>query len=291
MKIIAIANNKGGVGKTKLCSIIIEYLAIYKKKRVLAIDLDPQCNLSKRYIPMVVDPSAPEGFMPPLHPDIDLNDPDFSAWSEQRSSIADIFFGLQIVPYNTQIANLEITPGHASRLLEVEAIRRNEITDKVYNHLANFLDSDDLKQMYDAIVIDTGPSKGPLTVSAIRAATHMIIPSIMEELPIQGIYGMMQLWKQESLKRGKDRPLELVGIIANQFRKISLHEGMFSSLLETENIAQYVIPHKIGQRAAFAEVDTEGAQPTTIFNEPNSSKAKEEAIQVCDYVAKKVFNG
>lgn len=291
MKILAIANNKGGVGKTKACSILIEYFSLFLNKRVLCIDFDSQCNLSKRYIPMVVDPSAPEGFIPPLHPDIDLSDPDYTFWDEQRSSIADIFFGKPIIPYKTDFPNLEISPAHASKLLEVEGIRRNEIVEKVYNYLAAFLDDDDFKSQYDIVVIDTGPSKGPLTVSAIRAATHMLIPSIMEELPIQGIYGMMQLWKQESLRREQGKALNLVGILPNQFRNISLHEGMYQSLLSTDGIAQYVIPYKLGQRSAFAEVDAEGAHPSSIFNEPNSSKAKQEAIQVCDYIAQKVFNG
>ena len=56
-----------------------------------------------------------------------------------------------------------------------------------------------MRAAYDAVVIDTAPSKGPLTISVIKAATHIVIPSVMEEQPVQGIYGMLQLWMQESL--------------------------------------------------------------------------------------------
>lgn len=49
MKILVISNNKGGVGKTFTSKTLAEYAVIVKNKKVLLIDLDPQCNLSRRF--------------------------------------------------------------------------------------------------------------------------------------------------------------------------------------------------------------------------------------------------
>ncbi len=288
MKIIAPVNNKGGVGKTKVTTLLAEYISRFLNKRVLAIDFDPQCNFSQRYLKMDIDPSAPEGVMPPIHPDYDPDSPDDADW-DGRSSIADIFFGEGVIPYPTSITGLDIAPGRAERLLAAEAVRRNEVADKIHKQLDLFLRCEEVQKEYDVVVIDTAPSKGPLTVSVIKAATHVLIPSIMETQPIQGIYGMLQLWMQESLHREKDRPLELLGILPNMFKQTTLHRDMYQSLQENEGIGKYVMPVKLGQRIVFAEVDSEDASPKTVFDLPESHPAKREVMEVCDYITKRVF--
>lgn len=289
MKVIVPTNNKGGVGKTKLSILLAEYLSL--SKRVLVIDFDPQCNFSRRFLKMENDPSSPSGVMPPIHHDYDENDPDYVGW-DGRSSIADIFYGAPfgVIPYQTNIQNIDIMPGHADKLLEAEAVRRGEVVEKVYNQLSLFLSSPDVLEAYDVVVIDTAPSKGPLTVAAVKAATHIIIPSVMEEQPIQGVYGMLQLWMQESLRRSPLKPLNLIGILPNMFRPINLHKDMLLSLKENKSLSQYVMPVQLSQRAAFAEVDAEGALPRTIFDLSDSNPAKREALSVCEYIAKKVFS-
>jgi len=92
MKIIAFVNNKGGVGKTTCSKIMAEYLSKVKKMSVLGINFDPQCNFSHQYLQMEIDPVAPEGLIPPIHPDYNPEDVDDVEW-EGRSSIAEIFYG------------------------------------------------------------------------------------------------------------------------------------------------------------------------------------------------------
>ncbi|MEO2054553.1 MAG: ParA family protein [Nitrospira sp.] len=288
MKIIVPANNKGGVGKTKLSILLSEYISMVLKKRVLAIDFDPQCNFSQRFLEMEIDPATPGGKIPPVHPDFDPADPE-GFGSEGRSSIADIFFGKLVFPYETHIKNLDILPAHADRLLAAESVRRTEVVEKVHNQLALFLGLPDLPDAYDVVIIDTAPSKGPLTMGAIKAATHMIIPSVMEEAPIQGVYGMLQLWMQESLRRERSKSLELIGVLPNMVRPINLHRDMLQSLRDTEAVQKYILPVSLSLRTNFAEIDAEGAKPETIFDFPDSSKAKMEAIAVCECITKKVF--
>ncbi len=287
MQIIAPVNNKGGVGKTKVTTLIAEYFAKYANKRVLAIDFDPQCNFSQRYLQMEIDPSSPEGVIPPIHPEYDPQDPDNDNW-DGRSSIADIFFGEPVVPYPTPIKNLDILPGHASKLLSAEAVRKSEVVDKIYNQLAYFLSDKELQDRYDIVVVDTAPSKGPLTISVVKAATHIVIPSIMEVQPIQGIYGMLQLWKQEALSRSKDNPLELIGILPNMFKNTTLHQNLLASLLENESIGRYVMPMKIGHRIIFAEVDSDEASPKSVFDLTESNPARKEVMAMCEYIETRI---
>lgn len=288
MKIIAPTNNKGGVGKTKVSVLLAEYLSKVLKKRVLAIDFDPQCNFSQRFLQMEIDPASPEGKIPPIHPDYNP-DEEGSDW-DGRGSIADIFYSQAgTIPYPTYIDNLDIMPAHASKLLEAETVRKSEVVEKVHKQIGKFLESPDVQSAYDVAVIDTAPSKGPLTVSVIKAASHIVIPSVMEEQPIQGIYGMLQLWMQESFRRQETKPLELIGILPNMFRQINLHKEMLESLRANEAIKKYVMPFELGQRAVFAELDAEGAIPKTVFDLPDSNIAKQEAMKVCHYITERVF--
>ncbi|MFQ5580842.1 MAG: ParA family protein, partial [Nitrospiria bacterium] len=259
------------------------------KKRVLAIDFDPQCNFSQRFLNMEIDPATPGGKIPPVHPGFDPSDSeDFGP--EGRSSIADIFFGKLVFPYGTHIGNLDILPAHADRLLAAESVRRTEVIEKVHNQLSMFLGLPDLPESYDVVIIDTAPSKGPLTMGAIKAATHMIIPSVMEEAPIQGVYGMLQLWMQESLRRERSKSLELIGVLPNMVRPINLHRDMLQSLRDTEAVQKYILPVSLNLRTNFAEIDAEGAKPETIFDFPDSSKAKMEALAVCECITEMVFS-
>ena len=289
MLVFVPANNKGGVGKTGLSALFAEYTSKILRKKTLVIDFDPQGNLSQRYLAMEIDPSSPEGYMPPIHPDYDPTDPEDESW-DGRSSIADIFYDQGVIPYPTFIDTLEIAPAYGNKLLLAEAVRRSEVVEKVHVRLSEFLACKDVQSAYDVVIIDTAPSKGPLTVSAIKAATHMIIPSIMEDKPIQGVFGMMQLWMQESLLRTEMNQLSLVGILANMFdKRTSLHNELFKSLCDNKSIGKYVIPKIINKRIKYAENDSTDPFPKSIFDLPNSEPVKQEAVEVCDYIAKKVF--
>lgn len=285
-KVLVAATNKGGDGKTKTSILLAEYLTIVKKKRVLAIDLDPQCNFSHRFLDMEIDPIESQGKMPPIHPTYDVDvDVDWNG----RSSIANIFYGDAVIPYATHIDSLDIAPGYAMKLLEAEAVRKSEVKDKVHEQMNLFIQDPALQDSYDIVLIDTAPSKGPLTVSAIKAASHIIIPSQMEQNSLQGIYGMLQLWKQESLQRPAHKPLNLIGILPNKIRDINLHRDILAELKSTPFIGEYVLDHKLKLRSIYAEVDAEDANPRSIFNLPDSNVAKQESVETCEYIYNRIF--
>lgn len=285
MRIIAAVNNKGGVGKTTTTRILAEYFSLVKKERILAIDMDPQANFSNRYLKMEIDPYAEEGRIPPIHTDYDPHSEEDN-W-DGRSSISGIFFGEPVFPYSTYIDTLEIAPSHSSKLLLAEAVTREQVVQKVYDQLALFLNLDEVKSNYDKIIIDTPPSKGPITISVIRAATDLLIPSIMEPQPIEGIYGMIHLWKTETLRRPENRPLNLIGVLPNSFdRRGIIHRDHYDSL--KQEMPDYVLDSKIGRRLIYAEADADGAAPPSIFMYPDKNLAKQEVIAACQEIEERM---
>lgn len=285
-KIIVTATNKGGEGKTTASIHLAEYVSLIMGKKTLAIDLDPQANFSGRYVSMEYDPAYKGGKMPSIHPDYE---PETDLDWDGRSSIANIFYGEDVIPYPTAISNMELLPSHSNKLQEAETIHKSEVLEKVHSQLKRFLDLPSIKREYEVIIIDTPPSKGPLTVAAIRAATHVIIPAQMEHFSIEGIYGMMQLWKQETYIRTKNNPIELVGILPNQVRDIKLHEQLYHALKQMEGIKEYLMPHKIKMRAIYAEMLSDNADPNSVFELSQKHIARQECEKAYQYIMEKVF--
>jgi chromosome partitioning protein len=192
-----------------------------------------------------------------------------------------------VYPYATYINTLEIAPSHSSKLLLAEAVTREEVVQKVYDQLSKFFSLDDVKNSYDKIIIDTPPSKGPVTISVVRAATDLLIPSIMEPQPIEGIYGMIHLWKSETLRRPKNRPLNLIGVLPNSFdRRGIIHRDHYESL--KQEMPDYVLESKIGRRLIYAEADADGAAPPSIFMYPDKNLAKQEVLSACQEIEKRM---
>lgn len=281
MKVIVITNDKGGEGKTFNSIIGAEFSSMVLQKSTLAIDLDPQGNLSGRLIKMSKDKT------PPIHPDYKPDEDD--DW-DGTSSIADIYYGLPIVPYPTRIPNLELAPAHKQKLLEAQAVTKYEVAEKVHVRLKQFLEIKEVQEKYEVVVIDTPPAMGPLTISAVKAASHVIIPATMEQFSIEGIYGMMQLWKQETYIRKENNPINLVGILPNKYRDISLHKQLMEQLKKMPSIGQYVIPYEIKLRAIYTEILAEGAIPKSIFELPTNHVAKQEIEAVYRYITERIFD-
>lgn len=286
-KIIANATNKGGEGKTTLSILIAEYAAIIMGKRVLAIDLDPQANFSKYFLNLEYDPVFKGGKLPPIHPEYN---PDEDIGWDGRSSIANIFYGEEVTPYPTDFEKLDILPAHSNKLQEAEAVTKNEVLEKVHLQLKRFVDFPTVRELYDIIIIDTPPSKGPLTIAGIKACTHMVIPSQMEEDSIDGIYGMMQLWKQETYTRSPENPIELVGILANRVRDVSLHKSFFEHLKSLGSTKDLILDEVIKERVIYGELRVKEDRPKSVFELPKSHVARKECEAICSKIMERIFN-
>lgn len=286
-KVIANATNKGGEGKTTMSILLTEYAATIMGKSVLAIDLDPQANFSKYFLNLEYDPTHKGGKIPPEHPDYN---PSLDTDWDGRSSIANIFYGEEVVPYPTDFKNIEILPAHSNKLQEAEAVTKNEVVEKVHHQLKRFVQLPEVQNSYDLIVIDTPPSKGPLTIAGIKACTDMVIPSQMEEDSIDGIYGMMQLWKQETYIRSPDNPINLAGILANRVREVSLHKNFFEQLKSLESTRNFVITKKIKERVIYGELRVKEDRPKSVFELAKGHVARNECEAVCKEVMRRIYN-
>lgn len=289
-KVITVAADKGGVGKTTVLIQMAEHFAHDRGKRGLVVDLDPQGNSSSRNVKMHYDPfSTDGGKLPDKHPDYNPNDPDQADW-DGISSTADIFRGKDLWPYPSRIPNLQVIPAYASLLQDVEAVTKEQVAKKVYERLVNFIQLDFIKEEFDFVIIDTRPSKGPLTTAAIKAATHLLIPAMMEQYSIDGIFGMLQLWKSENYTRTPDRQLNLIGILPNLVTNVNLHKDFLFQLRQTTGISEYVMPCELKKRTVYAELMVDGASPRLIYELPDSHPAKQESEDVCNCLYERIFN-
>ncbi len=152
-RVIAIANQKGGVGKTTTAINLAASLAV-AEKRVLAIDLDPQGNLTS-------------GFGLEKAPG--LYDALFSKTPLPAGAQTPLQF-LQIVPSDPDLAGLEVELASADqREFRLRAVLEN------------------LRDQYDFILLDTPPSLGLLAVNALTAADAVLVPIQCEYFALEGL--------------------------------------------------------------------------------------------------------
>lgn len=179
LQVIAVANFKGGSGKTTTSAHLSQHLAL-NGFRVLAIDLDPQASLS-----------AMHGFQPEI--DVQPNDTIYGAlrYDEKARPLRELvrktnFPGLDIVPGNLELMDYEFeTP---SNLLAPNGGGAVKVLTKLMSAVRS-VDSD-----YDIVIIDCPPQLGYLTMAALTAATSLLItvhPQMLDVMSMAQFLKMM----------------------------------------------------------------------------------------------------
>ncbi len=199
-KIIAITNEKGGTGKTTVAVNLGAALTI-RGKRTLILDLDPQGNASYMLSRLTEDDPAMYSVL--ASGDVPLSSIIQSTGTEN----------LDIAPSNLHLAGAEIQL--ASMLGRENALKRKisqEILDK-----------------YDFILIDTSPSLGLLTINALNAADHVLIPVSCDFLSLVGLTLLFDTIRicQEQL----GSHVTVLGLVANKYdRRENVSEEVFKAL-------------------------------------------------------------
>lgn len=281
MKTLVVSNNKGGVGKTFTSKTLAEYAVIVKKMRALLIDLDPQCNLSRRFIDMPLDSDG--DYEPPKHPDYAGE----SDW-DGTSSIANLWLDPEnIVPYPTRFKGLDILLGHSKDLQKVEYVRQGEIKEQVIERLRNLLNTNQVQDSYDLTIIDTRPSKGPLVQAAMRAATNVIIPTEMAHPSVEGLQGMLSLLVEMDNLYGEMPRLD--AIVGNRVREnASVFKAIRDKLNADSMTAPFMLSEHFSLLADYEKSMLFGAP--SLFELSDSLKATKQAKLVCNELLNRVIN-
>lgn len=190
--IYTVAVQKGGTGKTATAAMLAQ-AAAYRGMKALALDLDPQGNLS---FELAADTRQGSTF-------------NLLAGTPAKELIQHTRQGLDIIPAAWSLATEQTARGSARRL--EEALKP-------------------IKRQYDIIIIDTPPTAGELQYNALQAATGLIIPLMADIHSLQALYQIVDTAREISKT---NKALEITGIVITQLdRRSTLAKQMQQMIID-----------------------------------------------------------
>ena len=241
MRTIAVGTLKGGTGKTTVLFNMAGILA--ETKRVLVIDLDPQCNLSGacnakqnldwrkliKKIPVKILPSSRNIFE------------ESDSYSPEE---------LVVVRPIKELPNLDIIPGNmlmtATEFSMVNRAARESV-------LSNYIeDNIDFFEQYDYILMDTNPSLGVINQNAFTAADRIVLVTDVGEDGIEGAGMFLYLWGEISRSLRKKNNIDAL-IINRATRTINLTQELYDFCANDEFFAPLLVKDMIYEKVVYKE--------------------------------------
>jgi chromosome partitioning protein len=248
MIVVAVTNQKGGVGKTTTALHLSAALAM-AGQRVLACDLDPQSNLT---MGSGINIDSVERAMPQV-------------LVTRRCTLAEV---VQSTPLGYDIAPAD--PDLA--IADVELIRSHH--QGWERGLQRALLS--VRGSYDWCVIDCPPSLGPLTLNALHAADGLLVPVVPEMYPVKGLQRLILTIGQVQEQRPD---LGIIGLVPSMVRKDRAHAQMLQTLLRlfSEMPVGPIIP-------ASSHIAWSAWEVTTVFDRAPRSTVAQAYRELADFV-------
>ena len=224
-RIIAIANQKGGVGKTTT-SINLSACLAEKGCKVLAVDLDPQGNMTSG---LGVDKENTE---------YSIYEALMGECNIGEAMLINVFDNLNLIPSSRNLAGAEI------EMLEVEnkqAVLKNIIRK--------------IRKNFDFIIIDCPPALGLLTVNAMTAADTVIVPIQCEYYALEGLSQL--IYTINLIRKKLNKNLEIEGIVFTMYdSRNNLSQDVVDNI--TENLDQIIYNTIVPRNVRLAEAPSYG---------------------------------
>jgi len=253
-KIIAIANQKGGVGKTTTSVNLAASLGVLEKK-ILLIDADPQANASSGL-------------------GIDIETIEKGTYQVLEHSIS-----VEEAIIRTETPNVDIIPAHIDLVaIEIELVDKENREYMLKEALL------EIKEQYDYILIDCAPSLGLLTLNALTTADSVVIPIQCEYFALEGLGKLLNTIK--SVQKIHNPDLDIEGLLLTMYDSRLRLSNQVAEEVQT-HFGDMVFKSIIQRNIKLSEAPSFGQ---SIINYDATSKGATSYLQLAEEIIKKNSN-